>query len=145
MYPINLSFLSLVDIMKTAEEYQLTSTFDDSTKIKCLIEMALKKEIPWSTVHSTVEKLTFTLEKSKQVNKLLLYELEKLHSKSQDQENESESVDLGSDNFQEEYQLLDNSEPNEIEDYLENDIQGEQNQKSRFHLLITFSLVDLEY
>ena len=47
---------------------QKTSHFDASTKIRCMIEMALSKEIPWSTVHSTVEKLTSTFEKSKQVN-----------------------------------------------------------------------------
>ena len=72
--------------MEIVKKNQVTSTFDVSTKIKCLIEMALNKEVSWSTLYSTIDNLTPTLERSKQVNKLLLYELEKL------QKIESENV-----------------------------------------------------
>ena len=49
---------------------------DTSTKIKCLIQMALKNEISWHTLHSIINELTPTLEKSKQIIKALLKEFE---------------------------------------------------------------------
>ena len=53
-------------------------TFDTSIKIKCLIEMALKGEISWLAIDPV--KLTPTLEKSRQIIKILLKEFEKHQS-----------------------------------------------------------------
>ena len=53
-------------------------TFDTSSKIKCLIEMALKGEISWLAIDPV--KLTPTLEKARQIIKILLKEFEKHQS-----------------------------------------------------------------
>ena len=55
--------------------------FDTSNKIICLIEMALKSEISWQTLHSAVNGLAPTLEKSKQIITILLEEFETHQSK----------------------------------------------------------------
>ena len=49
---------------------------DTSTKIKCLIEMALKSEMSWLALDPVIDKLTPTLEKSRQIVKILLKEFE---------------------------------------------------------------------
>ena len=49
-------------------------TFDTSSKIKCLIEMALNGEISWFAIDPV--KLTPTLEKARQIIKILLKEFE---------------------------------------------------------------------
>ena len=48
------------------------STFDVSTKIRCLIEMAMKSEISWTILESLFDELTPSLVKSKHVVKILL-------------------------------------------------------------------------
>ena len=55
--------------------------FDTSNKIICLIEMALKSEINWQTLHSAINGLAPTLEKSRQIIRILLEELETHQSK----------------------------------------------------------------
>ena len=49
---------------------------DTSTKIKCLIEMAIKSEMSWLALDPVIDKLTPTLEKSRQIVKILLKEFE---------------------------------------------------------------------
>ena len=78
------------------ENTKRNSTFKASSKIKCLIEMTLSNVISWATLHSAIDKLTPTFEKSKQVNKLLLQELEKL------QKNRLENDELTIDGFHDE-------------------------------------------
>ena len=78
------------------ENTKMTSTFDATIKIKCLIEMALSNVILWSTLHSAIDKLTPTFERSKQVNEVLLYELEKL------QKYKPENDEIAIDGFQDE-------------------------------------------
>ena len=46
---------------------------------KFFISLALKNEIAWSALKLIIEGLTSTLEKSKEVNRFLLDELEKFH------------------------------------------------------------------
>ena len=55
-------------------------TVDTSTKIKCLVEMALKGEMTWFTLDSLVDGLTLNLENSRQINRILLKEFEKHQS-----------------------------------------------------------------
>ena len=50
---------------------------------KFFISLALKNEIAWSALKLIIEGLTSTLEKSKEVNRFLLEELEKFHVKFQ--------------------------------------------------------------
>ena len=63
--------------MKVEEELQNSS----ASKIKLLVNMALKGEISWINLTSLMDDLTPTLKKSKKVNKILLKELETLQSK----------------------------------------------------------------
>lgn len=63
--------------MKVEEEMQNSS----ASKIKLLVNMALKGEISWINLTSLMDDLTPTLKKSKKVNKILLKELETLQSK----------------------------------------------------------------
>ena len=55
-------------------------TVDTSTKIKCLVEMALKGEIAWLNLHSIIDGLSLNLENSRQINRILLKEFEKHQS-----------------------------------------------------------------
>ena len=50
---------------------------DTSTKIKCLVEMALKGEMTWFTLNSLIDGLTLNLDSSRQINRILLKEFEK--------------------------------------------------------------------
>ena len=50
---------------------------------KYFISLALQDKMAWDTLPFIIEGLTSTLEKSKEVNKFLLQELEKTHSKFQ--------------------------------------------------------------
>ena len=63
--------------MKVEEELQNSS----ASKIKLLVNMALKGEISWINLTSLMDDLTPTLKKSKKVNKILLKELENFQSK----------------------------------------------------------------
>ena len=108
-------------MMTIVQGNQKTSHFDASTKIKCMIEMALNKEISWSTVHSTVEKLTPTFEKSKQVNKLLLHELEKLQSNRNDQNTTIDKLSK-EDSQEEDHQSIENLQSRVVDQDLEKDI-----------------------
>ena len=51
-------------------------TVDTSTKIKCLVEMALKGEMTWHNLDSLIDGLALNLESSRQINRILLKELE---------------------------------------------------------------------
>ena len=51
-------------------------TVDTSTKIKCLVEMALKGEMTWPNLDSLIDGLTLNLENSRQINRILLKEFE---------------------------------------------------------------------
>ena len=55
---------------------EIMETFDASVKIKCLIEMALKGEMTWLALDPVINKLTPTLEKSRQIIRILLKEFE---------------------------------------------------------------------
>ena len=55
-------------------------TVDTSTKIKCLVEMALKGEMTWPILNSLIDGLTLNLESSRQINRILLKEFEKHRS-----------------------------------------------------------------
>ena len=55
-------------------------TVDTSTKIKCLVEMALKGEMTWPILESLIEGLTLNLENSREINRILLKEFEKHQS-----------------------------------------------------------------
>ena len=55
---------------------------------KYFISLALQDKIAWDTLPFIIEGLTSTLEKSKEVNKFLLQELEKYHKKVQSLEKE---------------------------------------------------------
>ena len=62
-----------------------SKSYDVSTKIGCLIDMALKNEISWKMLESLLDQVTSTLEKSKEVIKILLKELRSLQSPYQPQ------------------------------------------------------------
>ena len=55
-------------------------TVNTSTKIQCLIEMALKGEMTWPILESLIDGLTLDLENSRQMNRILLKEFEKHQS-----------------------------------------------------------------
>ena len=55
--------------------------FDTSVKIICLVEMAFKGEITWLNLDSLVDGLTPTLERSRQIIRILLKEFETHQSK----------------------------------------------------------------
>ena len=54
-------------------------------KMKCFINMALKNTISWKALAILLDELTPTFDKSKQLNRILLKELESVQSKSQNQ------------------------------------------------------------
>ena len=56
---------------------------------KYFITLALQNKIAWGALPVIIEGLTPTLEKSKEVNKFLLQELEKYHVKLQSLEKQS--------------------------------------------------------
>ena len=127
--------------MEIVKENQESTSFDTSTKVKCLIEMALNEEIPWSTLHSTIDKLTQTLERSKQVNKLLLHELEKLQKSDSDNgtsskddfdrseiahENALEEYDYGSNTY-EFKALFESKSEQEKFDFVEDNLEDVMN------------------
>ena len=60
--------------------------------IKCFIGMTLKSEISWETLASFLNDLSSTLEKSKQINGILLEELRSLNSQLHDKHFEFEST-----------------------------------------------------
>ena len=51
-------------------------TVGTSTKIKCLIEMALKAEIAWTNIDFLIDGLTPTLARSREIIRILLKELQ---------------------------------------------------------------------
>ena len=55
--------------------------FDTSVKIICLVEMAFKGEITWLNLDSLIDGLTPTLERSRQIIRILLKEFETHQSK----------------------------------------------------------------
>ena len=55
-------------------------TVDTSTKIKCLVDMALKSEISWHAVDSAINCLSPTLEKSRHIIRILLKEFQRHQS-----------------------------------------------------------------
>ena len=57
------------------------SSFDVATKIRCLMDMAMKSEISWTILESLFDELTPSLEKLKQVVKVLLKEFQALQKK----------------------------------------------------------------
>ena len=59
------------------------SSFDVATKIRCLMDMAMKSEISWTILESLFDELTPSIEKSKHVVKVLLKEFQALQSKLQ--------------------------------------------------------------
>ena len=73
----NLSVFTIfsVDILTMADQ----GAFDH----KYFITLALQNKMPWNALPFIIEGLTQTLEKSKEVNKFLLQELEKSHTKIQ--------------------------------------------------------------
>ena len=52
-----------------------------SVKIKCLIDMALNNEISWLTLNSLIDNLAPTLEKSREVIKIILKEFQEFQCK----------------------------------------------------------------
>ena len=66
--------------IKMAEEI---SKDNATSRIETVIVMALKNEISWKMLDSLMEELTPTLEKSKQVIKVLLKEVQSLQSSFQ--------------------------------------------------------------
>ena len=98
---------------------QTTNTKDCGfSRLEGVITMALKNEISWKMLDLLLEELTPTLEKSKQVIKILLKELEKLLSISQDQGIEQKTEAF--DDQQEDYQSIydNNTESAENEENL---------------------------
>ena len=55
---------------------EIMETLDTSFKIKFLIEMALQGEISWHALDPVINRLTPTLEKSRQIIRILLKEFE---------------------------------------------------------------------
>ena len=66
------------------QEHSTNPPFDINLKIDSIIEMALRKKIPWTTLDIMLNEMTPTLETAKQVIKVLLHTL-----KSELQTNES--------------------------------------------------------
>ena len=54
-------------------------TVGTSTKIKCLVEMALRGEMTWFTLDSLINGLSQNLESSRQINRILLKEFENIN------------------------------------------------------------------
>ena len=62
--------------------------------MKCFINMALKKTISWKVLSILLEELTPTFDKSKQLNRILLKELEKVQSQDIEVETLIETEDV---------------------------------------------------
>ena len=73
----NLSVFTILSVMNLTMANQVE--FDH----KYFITLALQNKMPWNALPFIIEGLTPTLEKSKEVNKFLLQELEKSHAKIQ--------------------------------------------------------------
>ena len=90
---------------------------DASSRIETVIVMALKNEISWKMLDSILDELTPTLDKSKQVIKLLLKEMQALQSSFQKMKAECdcqkmiESADAVKDSEQECHKEVKNIEP----------------------------------
>ena len=98
------------------------SSISLSTKIKCLIDMALNNEISWLTLNSLINNLAPTLEKSKEIIKIILKEFQEFQSKQSQNDNQREQAE--SSPKQDEYQgSFNDSFGNGVdEDDLEQDI-----------------------
>ena len=85
--PIDL--IIIVFIRKSIKMTELISTNDASSRIEGVIIMALKREISWKMLDSILDELTPTLDKSKQVIKILLKELQILGVKLLDTQSQN--------------------------------------------------------
>ena len=81
-----------------------SSSISPSTKIKCLIDMALNNEISWLTLNSLIDNLAPTLEKSREIIKIILNEFQIYQSKQSQTGDPGEKVELLKPNEQEQHQ-----------------------------------------
>ena len=62
--------------------------------MKCFINMALKNTISWKALNILLDELTPTFDKSKQLNRILLKELEKVQNQDLEVETLTENKDV---------------------------------------------------
>ena len=70
----------------------MTTTGDENVDFKSIINLALSNKIPWIPLRTLLHELTPTFEASRQLNDVLLEELQLLHSK------QTEKVELSNEN-----------------------------------------------
>ena len=97
-----------------------SSSISPSTKIKCLIDMALNNEISWLTLNSLIDNLAPTFERSKEVIKIILKEFQEFQCKQYKTGDPGEKVESLIPNEEQEHQLTsrDNLDISLDEDYL---------------------------
>ena len=101
------------------------SSISSSVKIKCLIDMALTNEISWPTLNFVIDTLAPTLEKSKEIIKIILKEFEEFQSRqsqNRDQNEQVESVILNEEDHQQKSKANDNLESDCNQSDVEEDI-----------------------
>ena len=92
-------------------------TGDENVDFKSIINLALSNKIPWVPLRTLLHELTPTFEASRQLNDILLDELQLIHSKQKEiveLSNESEVKQL--DDFIDSNNEIDNSKSVEIEE-----------------------------
>ena len=70
----------------------MTTTGEDNVDFKSVINLALSNKIPWIPLRTLLHELTPTFEASRQLNDILLDELQLIHSK------QKEIVELSNEN-----------------------------------------------
>ena len=82
---VNSKLLYFQPTMKASEGYETTEKFTIDTEY--FIQIAIQKEISWKSLAFMLTDLTTTLNRSKQVIRVLVQEIEKLASKLENQSN----------------------------------------------------------
>ena len=110
--------------MKASEGYETTEKFTIDTEY--FIQIAIQKEISWKSLAFMLTDLTTTLNRSKQVIRVLVQEIEKLASKLENQSNHKvltnmiNSKQVENVGFEEPEENFDNLDSSASEDDREN-------------------------
>ena len=75
------------------DEKATTDKFTQDTEYEYFIQLAILKEMPWKTLAFMLTDLTTTLDRSKQIIKVLVLELEKLASKFENEHVQKELIE----------------------------------------------------
>ena len=89
---VNSKLLYFQPTMKASEGYETTEKFTIDTEY--FIQIAIQKEISWKSLAFMLTDLTTTLNRSKQVIRVLVQEIEKLASKLENQSNHEDLTNV---------------------------------------------------